>query len=140
MVARRWRKARPNEKYKGYDSKWEFNLHQDLLRNWAHHDDEKIEYVIEHKYETDFTSTVDGKKILLESKGRFWNSEEYSKYLWIAKVLPKDVELVFLFMKPEAPMPRAKKRKDGTKRSHAEWAESKGFRWFSEDNFPEEWR
>ena len=33
-------------------------------------------------------------------------------------------------------MPQAKKRKDGTKRSHAEWAETNGFRWFTEQTFP----
>jgi hypothetical protein len=36
-------------------------------------------------------------------------------------------------------MPGAKKRKDGTKRTHAEWAETNKFRWFSEVNLPEEW-
>ena len=48
-------------------------------------------------------------------------------------------ELVFVFANPSAPMPRAKKRKDGTKRSHAEWAEANGFRWFTENNLPVEW-
>ena len=48
-------------------------------------------------------------------------------------------ELVFIFANPQAPMPRAKKRKDGPKRSHAEWAEANGFRWFSEYNLPDEW-
>jgi hypothetical protein len=37
-------------------------------------------------------------------------------------------------------MPAAKMRRDGTKRSHAEWAEKTGFRWYSEDSFPKEWR
>jgi hypothetical protein len=36
-------------------------------------------------------------------------------------------------------MPGAKRRKDGTKRSHAEWAGVNGFRWFSEDSIPNEW-
>jgi len=36
-------------------------------------------------------------------------------------------------------MPQAKRRKDGTKRSHAEWAESHGFRWFSEETLPDIW-
>jgi len=44
-----------------------------------------------------------------------------------------------LFADPNAPMPQAKRRKDGTKRNHAEWASSKGFRWFSEDSIPEDW-
>ena len=49
------------------------------------------------------------------------------------------MELVFLFSNPNSPMPQAKKRKDGTKRTHAEWAETNGFRWFSEKTLPEEW-
>ena len=36
-------------------------------------------------------------------------------------------------------MPAAKRRKDGTKRSHAEWAEANGFRWFSEYTLPDSW-
>ena len=47
---------------------------------------------------------------------------------------------MFLFSDPYAPMPAAKKRKDGTKRSHAEWAEKNKFRWFSRDNLPDSWK
>ena len=36
-------------------------------------------------------------------------------------------------------MPGAKRRKDGTKRSHAEWANANGFRWFSEETIPAAW-
>ena len=36
-------------------------------------------------------------------------------------------------------MPQAKRRKDGTKRTHSEWAESKGFRWYSSRSIPKEW-
>ena len=49
------------------------------------------------------------------------------------------MELVFLFANPSAPMSGAKRRKDGTKRSHAEWAWSNGFRWFSEESIPDAW-
>ena len=48
--------------------------------------------------------------------------------------------LVFLFSNPSAPMPAAKKRKDGTKRSHAEWAEKNKFRWYSVDSLPNKWK
>ena len=51
----------------------------------------------------------------------------------------KSIELVFLFADPSAPMPGAKRRKDGTKRSHAEWAESNGFRWYSVYSIPKDW-
>ena len=95
--------------------------------------------MVEHSYEPDFTSTIGTKKILLETKGRFWDYAEFSKYIWIKKVLDPDVELVFVFANPSAPMPRAKKRKDGTKRTHSEWADYHGFRWFTENNLPNEW-
>ena len=121
-----------------YDSIWEMLLHESILKDWEHHVD-KVPYVIEHKYEPDFVREVEGKKILLESKGRFWDFAEYNKYIWVNKYLPKNTELVFLFANPAAPMPAAKRRKDGTKRSHAEWAEANGFRWYSEETIPDGW-
>ena len=52
MPRRKPRKARPKEKGvpKGYDSKWEYTLHQDLLKDWEHHANH-IEYIIKKKYE-----------------------------------------------------------------------------------------
>lgn len=137
---RKARVKRPVEKdvVKGYDSNWEYELHSGILDDWSFHTD-KVPYTIDHKYEPDFVKEIDGKKILLEAKGRFWDFAEYSKYVWISKVLPDDVELVFLFANPSAPMPQATRRKDGTKRSHGEWASSKGFRWYSEDSIPDSW-
>lgn len=137
---RKQRVKRPKEKdvVKGYDSNWEYELHSGILDEWEHHVD-KVEYVIEHKYEPDFIRTINGTKILLEAKGRFWDYAEFNKYVWIAKALPADIELVFLFANPNAPMPAAKVRKDGTRRSHGEWATANGFRWFSEDSIPDDW-
>ena len=127
-MRRKPRRVRPKEKNvpKGYDSSWEYTLHKDVLQNW--------------KLRGDFIRKIGSKLILLEAKGRFWDHAEYSKYIWIRKSLPKNTELVFLFQKPQAPMPAAKKRKDGTKRSHAEWAEKNNFRWYSEDTLPKLWR
>ena len=137
---RKPRKIRPTEKNlpKGYDSGWEYTLHQDVLSKWSHHSD-KIPYVIEHKYEPDFTKTINCVEYLLEAKGRFWDYNEYNKYVWIRKSLKPNQELVFLFSSPSSPMPQAKRRKDGSKRSHAEWAEKNKFRWYSEHTLPKEW-
>ena len=134
------RKVRPVEKGvpKGYDSNWEYKLHTEPLQDWSHHGD-KISYTVEHTYEPDFRRTIDGTEYLLEAKGRFWDYAEYSKYIWIRKNLKEKQEIIFIFAKPYAPMPAAKKRKDGTKRSHAEWAETNGFTWYSEYNLPKEW-
>ena len=60
-------------------------------------------------------------------------------YMGIIKKPEQKEKLVFLFADPKTPMPQAKRRKDGTKRSHSEWASSKNFRWFSEDSIPEDW-
>ena len=136
---RKARVKRPRkDKIKGYDSIWEYILHDTLLKDWSHHAD-KVSYVIPHTYEPDFTRTLQGKLILLESKGRFWDHAEYSKYVWVKKHLPKNMELVFLFANPSAPMPGAKVRKDGTKRTHGEWATANDFRWYTEQTLPDEW-
>jgi len=135
------RKPRPKKINvpKGYDSAWEFDMHQTILKDWKHHWD-VINYVVKHKYEPDFVKKIEGKTILLEAKGRFWDYAEYSKYIHIREALPTNTELVFLFQKPFSPMPGAKVRKDGTKRTHAEWAETNNFRWYSEDTLPDDWR
>ena len=138
-MKRKPRIKRPRiESVKGYDSIWEYVLHDTLLKNWNHHAD-KVEYSITHFYEPDFTRTLQDKIILLESKGRFWDYAEYSKYIWVRKNLPENTELVFLFANPSAPMPGTKIRKDGTKRTHSEWATANEFRWFTEDTLPDEW-
>ena len=140
-MARKPRKPRPKKINvpKGYDSLWEYGVHQDILGDWKHHW-QTIEYVVQHNYEADFVRTFNGKTILLEAKGRFWDYAEFSKYIWIQKALPSTMELVFLFADPSAPMPQAKRRKDGTKRSHGEWASDNGFRWFTAHSLPDEWR
>ena len=137
---RKPRVKRPVEKdlVKGYDSNWEYELHSGILDGWSFHTD-KVPYTVSHNYHPDFLRVIGGKKILLEAKGRFWDYAEFSKYIWISKTLPEDTELVFLFANPSAPMPQAKRRKDGTKRSHGEWASANNFRWFSEDSIPDSW-
>jgi len=137
---RKPRVKRPVEKdlTKGYDSTFEYELHTTILEGWKFHPD-TVDYIVEHKYHPDFVKTIDGTLILLEAKGRFWDYAEFSKYIWIKKALPKNKELVFLFANPSAPMPQAKRRKDGTKRSHGEWATANGFRWYSRESIPDDW-
>ena len=123
----------------GYDSTFERVLHQTVLQDWQHHGD-PVDYVIEHKYEPDFVKWFGKKKIIIEAKGRFWDHSEYIKYVWIRKTLPTNTELVFVFADPTLPMPFAQKRKDGSKRSHAEWADKNNFKWYTSDTLPENWR
>jgi len=119
-------------KARGADSKWEGKLRDGILKCCEHHP-EKIPYTVSHTYTPDFKIG----NILIESKGRFMDSSEASKYKWIREHLPDGVELVFLFMKHTTPMPHAKKRKDGTKRTHSEWADKNNFRWFTEETIEE---
>jgi hypothetical protein len=138
---RKPRKTRPKEKDlpKGYDSKWEHTLHTTILTGWNHHSD-RVPYIVEHHYEPDFVKVIGDTEFLLEAKGRFWDYQEYNKYIWVRKALKPNQELIFLFLFPFAPMPAAKKRKNGTKRTHAEWAEKNNFIWYSEDTLPNDWR
>ena len=135
------------------DSKWEAKLRDGLLKTWEFHNaDRDVCYVINKTYQSDFVKKIhDTKVIYLEAKGRFRDREEASKYLWVRKSLdlineasrlsgePVVHELVFLFYNPNLAFPHAKKRKDGTKMTHKEWAEKQGFRWFSEETLPREW-
>lgn len=137
---RKRRVKRPVEKnlVKGYDSNWEYELHSGILKDWDIHN-ATADYIVKHTYYPDFIREFDGQTVYLEAKGRFWDHAEHNKYVWIKKALPNSIELVFLFADPSAPMPGAKRRKDGTKRSHAEWAESNGFRWYSVYSIPKDW-
>ena len=65
-MKRKPRVKRPRkEKIKGYDSVWEYILHDTLLKDWEHHA-EKVTYVVEHTYQPDFTRALQGTLILLE--------------------------------------------------------------------------
>ena len=127
---------RPNNRWKGAkrkaDSKWEESLQSGVLRKCAYHPS-PINYVVEHKYTADFKH----KDIYIEAKGRFMDRTVAAKYIWVRKRLKKNEELVFLFQNPNVPFPHAKKRKDGTRLTHAEWAEKNNFRWFTEETIEE---
>lgn len=119
-----------------YDSCTERDLHNGLLKEARHHvKEDQIEYVIPHKYEPDFVLTKDGKKYIIEVKGRFRDSTESAKYKWIRDVLPEDSELVFIWDQPNKTYPFAKTRKDGTKLTHEEWADKNEFRHWNKETF-----
>lgn len=122
-----------------YDSLLEKNLHETKLKHCRFHcKEDKISYTVPHTYEPDFVLEKDGKTYIIETKGRFRDSQEARKYTYIQEVLKENEELVFIFQDHTKPMPFAQKRKDGTKRSHAEWADKHGIRWWSQLSFKEE--
>lgn len=119
------------------DSKWEGRLKEGILRGIEYHP-EPISYTrpsTSHKYTPDWKVPMGKKVYYIEAKGRFRTMEETKKYLHIRMALrPQVEELVFLFQNPDLALPHAKVRKDGSKRSHREWAAANGFKWFSEYN------
>ena len=77
MARRKPRKIRPKDKNapRGYDSLWEYEIHQRLFSDWLHHYD-TVKYSIPKKYEPDFVKVFDKDKvILIEAKGRFWDMQ-----------------------------------------------------------------
>lgn len=114
---------------KGYDSHLEYELHKDSLKDWGHHV-RKLAYVSRHTYEPDFVRELDGKTIYIEVKGRFRDNAEAQKYPFVRDVLQPNEELIFIFEDSKKPMPFAKKRKDGTKYTHGDWAEKNNFRYY----------
>ena len=69
-------------------------------------------------------------KVLYEAKGRF-RPGDTKKYVDMADCNPL-LTLVFIFMKPNLPMPGARRRKKcGTKQTHAEWADRNDFKWLT---------
>lgn len=104
---------------------------------FTYHSD-KIPYVVEHVYNPDFTLKYeDGRVVYLEAKGYFQDAQEIQKYPAVKKALKSHEELVFVFEKPSKPIHFRSVRKDGTKMSHAEWAEKQGFRYCSLENVGE---
>lgn len=119
----------------GYDSKLEYELHHKELKDWEYHPYERIEYITPASYEPDFILESGRKILLAEVKGRFRTREEASKYIHIRKAVEengykgKAAEVIFIFQDSKKPMPFVRKRKDGTKQTHGEWAEKNNFRY-----------
>jgi len=121
-----------------FDSKFEEALAgSGLLREAEYHPDDKIVYQVEHKYTTDWKYFNGHKVYLIESKGRFMDRAEATKYVYIRNNLSKDTELIFLFQNPKVKMPGAKPRKDGTTQTMAEWADRNKFKWYIADTIRE---
>ena len=132
-MARRKRKVR-DKLPSGIDSKLELELSKVMTEcDWKPN---SIKYTMEKTYNPDacYGNTI------IEIKGRFRTSEEAKKYIWIRDNLPRGKELVFVFSNPRTPMPRARKRKDGTRRSVSDWANHHGFTWYDSKSLPSEWR
>ena len=143
-MKKRFFASRPKGLPKGYDSWLEHRLHNTALQEAQHHPtkEDLIKYSVPHTYEYDFMFTFDKTMYICESKGRMRDSSEASKYKYIRDYLEQwdlykesgcdKIELFFVFENASTPYPFAKKRKDGTKMTHGEWASKNGFRWLCE--------
>lgn len=122
-----------------YDSIFEKNIHERLLQEARFHNKEdRVNYSVPHYYEPDFVLEKAGVTYYIETKGRFRDSTEARKYIFIRENLPKDSELVFIWEKANTVFPFAKRRKNGTKATHEEWANKNGFRSWAQTEFRQE--
>jgi hypothetical protein len=113
----------------GKRSKFEETVAKELEKHGWQYESEKIIYTIpesEHKYTPDFSK----KETHLEIKGRFRSRAEADKYIHIRDSNPH-INLCFVFQNPNCPMPGAKRRKDGTIFTMADWAERNNFDYFT---------
>ena len=122
----------------GKRSKFEEAVAEQLqLRGWRY-ESEKIKYKIpesEHTYTPDFSrpgdcTSRDKSKTVVESKGRFRSKAEADKYIHIRDSNP-NIKLVFVFQNPRVAMPGAKRRKDGTIYTMADWCERNNFDYYT---------
>lgn len=118
-----------------YKSWLEHDLHTKDLKHLLY-EPTSIPYIVKKKYKPDFVN--ESKKIIFEAKGRFKDSTEASKYVHFRQCNP-EWTLIFIFERPSLPMPYAKRRADGTRQTHAEWAERNKFLWCSKDTIRKEW-
>lgn len=120
---------------KPYRSWLEYNLHKGALSRLPYEPKQVLYDVIKRnrRYTPDFIARGD---LLIEAKGRFRDSNEAQKYIQIKN---NGYEVCFIFQNPKTPLAWAKKRKDGTKCTHGEWASGHGFEWCGLHNIPPEW-
>ena len=131
------RKSAKGAAPKPYRSWFEYKLHKGPLKNLTFEPAEvRLSYEIPAKYIPDFVNKK--KKIIIESKGRFQDAREAAKYLHIRQCNPLWT-LVFVFANPKGPMPNSKRRLDGTRMSHSEWADKNGFDWSCPKTIKKEW-
>ena len=133
-MKKRYFKKKEKEVPKEYDSKFEWITHQTILKGFER-EPFKLDYTVDHKYTVDFVHPK-YKHLLIECKGRFRENSEASLYKHVRECNP-EYEIIFIFEKPETPMPFAKvRKKTGDKLTHGEWATKNKFRWFTKDTFP----
>lgn len=93
---------------------------------------EKLAYYVERYYVPDLKVGT----MYVELKGYF--RQDAQRKMKAVKAQHPELDIRFVFQKSTATIQGAKKRKDGSKMTCAEWAERNGFV-YSEGTIPEEW-
>jgi uncharacterized protein YueI len=93
-----------------------------------------LSYKVERQYIPDLL--VNGR-LYVELKGFF--RQDSQRKMKAVKSQHPTLDIRFLFQRASSPVHGAKKRKDGTKMTCAEWAERYGFEWAEGEEIPTEW-
>lgn len=93
---------------------------------------EKLAYYVERHYVPDLKVGT----MYVELKGYF--RQDAQRKMKAVKAQHPELDIRFVFQNANATIQGAKKRKDGSKMTCAEWAERNGFV-YSEGTIPEEW-
>ena len=89
------------------------------------------------KYTPDFRIVRrDGTHFYVEYKGFLWQEDKTK--MKAVKAQHPSLDIRFVFADAGKPVHGAKTRKNGTKQSHAEWAENHGYKW-AEGFIPNSW-
>ena len=132
---RKSRKSTKGKVPKPYRSWLEHGLGTGILKDMDY-EPFTLPYQITTTYKPDFVNV--SKRIIFECKGRFGDSAEAAKYVHFRRCNP-DWEIIFIFERPECPMPHTRKRKDGSRYRHRDWAEKNKFQWCSPTTIKDEW-
>jgi hypothetical protein len=99
---------------------------------------DKLAYYVERHYVPDLKLGTEHQvnAMYVELKGYF--RQDAQRKMKAVKAQYPDLDIRFVFQNANATIQGAKKRKDGTKMTCAEWADLQGFT-FSEGTIPEEW-
>lgn len=131
------------KKHKNLDSKFEKKLSLGLLKDAILKPKPWVKYQLPKTYKPDFKMDIGKFEVYIDSKGMFEDNDEARKYKFIREAI-EDQEyvqgdripiFVLLFQTPDLEIWYKDRRKDGTKMTHAEWADKNGIKWFSEEGF-----
>ena len=92
-----------------------------------------LPYTVERQYYPDLLVG----DIYIELKGFF--RQDAQRKMKAVKAQHPDLDIRFLFQRASSPVHGAKKRKDGSKMTCAEWADRYNFIWAEGEQVPEEW-